>query len=331
MPASKRPLGRYRIIDECLSNHVHGPWQLEELREKIIEKLDLHDLSERQLKEDIRKMRDDPDLAYYAPIKNRKGEGYFYSDKTYRITESPLSPAELRALCEALSIMQQFKGLKFFQGAEGIIHRIEANLEQRELLEVEFDILDRYAGLENLEPIKKAIHEQKVIKIYYRAFYEEAEVPRHVHPYLLKEYNNRWFLYGYTEEYDSEGVYGLERMSVAIEETDKKYRKPDKKKIKAYFQDIIGVTNLADRKVEKVILKVKRQRANYLKTKPIHVSQQLTGREDDEHEWFSLRVKPNPELIAWILSYGPDMQVEEPASLAREVKDTLTAALEQYG
>jgi predicted DNA-binding transcriptional regulator YafY len=162
----------------------------------------------------------------------------------------------------------------------------------------------------------------------YKAFYEEAETPRHIHPYLLKEYNNRWFVYAYTDEYKGEGVYGLDRI-IRVEKIKKRYRKPAKTKIIEYFKDIIGVTNFEDKEVEDIVLKVNRARANYLITKPIHKSQKVI-KETSNHVFFSFRLKPNHELNAFILGYGKDIVVEKPKSLAHEIKTILSEAVGNY-
>ena len=165
----------------------------------------------------------------------------------------------------------------------------------------------------------------------YKAFYEEAETPRHIHPYLLKEYNNRWFVYAYTNEYKGEGVYGLDRIK-RLEKTGKKYRAlgtNGRLRLVNYFKDIIGVTNFEDKKVEDIVLKVKRARANYLLTKPIHKSQKVI-KENADYVWFGFHLKPNHELNAFILSYGNDIMVEQPKALANEIKEILTEAAGFY-
>lgn len=342
MSVTTKQIARYRIIDECLSNKFHQPstsdnpndmgiWSLDDLMESIREKL-VMDVSDRTLKEDLKRMRDDIDLAYYAPIANKHGVGYYYDDadhdEPYRITQTPLGPAEIKALEQVIELLHQFKGFKYFEDAEGLIFNIEEKVNQSEFLDVQFDVLPDYRGLDFIDPIKKAINQHTVLKMTYKAFYEEAEIPRHIHPYLLKEYNNRWFVYAYTNEYKSEGVYGLDRIK-KLEPTTKKYKNPNRKKIINYFKDIIGVTNFEDREVENIVLRLTRERANYLITKPIHKSQKII-KENKNFVWFGFKLKPNNELTALILSYGKDIIVEKPLPLAKEIKNILKATLSRY-
>jgi len=338
MSVTTKQIARYRIIDECLSNKMHQPsgsdnpadrgiWSLDDLINAIMSKLD-QPVSKRTVQEDIKRMREDIDLAYYAPIANKKGIGYYYEDPEYKKTEIPLGPAEVKALKEVIELLHQFKGFKYFNDVEGLIFNIEEKVSQSDFQDVQFDVLPDYRGLQFIDPIKKAINEQKVLKMTYQAFYEEAEIPRHIHPYLLKEYNNRWFVYGYTDEYKGEGVYGLDRIK-KLEKTDKRYRKPNKKKIIEYFKDIIGVTNYEDREVEEIVLRMNRDRANYLLTKPVHKSQQVI-KENKEFVWFRFYLKPNNELTALILNYGKDVVVEKPPSLVTEIRGLLEKALSNY-
>ena len=342
MAVTTKQIARYRIIDECLQNRHHQPstsnnsrhrgiWSLNDLMEAIEQKTD-STVSDRTLKEDISRMKEDIDLAYYAPIENERGIGYFYSDPGYKLTETPLSPATITALKDVIELLRQFKGFKYFENAEGLIYNIEENILKSEFTDVQFDVLPGYNGLDFIDPIKKAIREKKVLKMTYKAFYEEAETPRHIHPYLLKEYNNRWFVYAYTNEYANtdrdEGVYGLGRI-ISLDPTNKRYRHPSKKRIKEYFRDIIGVTNYKEKKAGQIVLRLTKERANYLLTKPIHYSQK-TIKQSNEFVWFSFKLKSNPELIALILSYGKDIVVESPKTLVVEISGILNDAIKNY-
>lgn len=159
MALTKNQFGRNRVIHECLKDDFHIPstsdnpghrgcWPVVELMEKITTMLDLEKpISDRQVKEDIRRMKDNPDLAYYAPIANKKGIGYYYSNPNYELNDRPLSPAEITALKEVVELLQQFKGFKFFEGAEGLIYNIEEKITRSEFTDVQFDVLPDYRGL----------------------------------------------------------------------------------------------------------------------------------------------------------------------------------------
>jgi predicted DNA-binding transcriptional regulator YafY len=181
--------------------------------------------------------------------------------------------------------------------------------------------------LHHIEKLKKAIKEQQVLEIDYQPFNKDLLI-LHIHPYLLKEYNNRWFVFCYTNEYKGKGVYALDRI-LNIRKTDLKYKSISVKTIQNYFKDILGCTNIKENKVEKIVVRLKNFRANYLISKPNHHSQKVL-KKDDQYTWFSFNLKINPELTAYLLSFGPDLKVEEPKVLVDEMKKLLSGTLSNY-
>jgi hypothetical protein len=173
MAVTTKQIARYRIIDECLKNNLHIPstsdnpehygiWSLIDLQDAIKEKLDLaKTVSDRTLKEDLHRMKEDADLAYFAPIENIRGIGYYYADKDYKLTEQPLKPAEIEALKDIVEFLHQFKGFRYFADAEGLIHNIEENITKSEFVDVEFDVLPDYRGLEYIEPLKRQLNQRQ--------------------------------------------------------------------------------------------------------------------------------------------------------------------------
>jgi len=331
-------LSRYKIIDKCFQNKFHKPstsdnpedygkWPIRDLIEVIREEYGA-EFCERTIKDDLKRMKSSYDLGFLAPIKNKKGVGYYYDNPNYKLTNNPLGPSSIKALEEIIELLQQFKGFKYFEDADELIINIEEKVKRSKTNNVQFDILSDYRGLDFITPLKNAIYNKTVVKIGYKAFYDEVAEFKHIHPYLLKEYNNRWFVYAYTNEYDSEGVYGLDRIK-SLEPVDMKFRNANKNRIINYFKDIIGVTNPKDTKAQNIILKFKINRANYLITKPIHKSQKII-KQNEDFVWFSFYLKPNKELSALILNFGDDVVVEEPYSLATEIKNILQQAVSNY-
>jgi predicted DNA-binding transcriptional regulator YafY len=339
MKITTSQLARYRVIDECLSNDSHIPstsnsykhiglWPIKDLQKAIFEKLDLVDgVSERTVKEDIKRMRESDDLAYYAPISNERGVGYYYSDPNFQITNNPLTGYDLTFLNEIVNMLKQFKGFKYFEDVDSLIYRIEENVNRSEYNYIEFDTRPDASGLEHIEKIKDAIHSKTVLAIDYQPFDKDL-LQLHIHPYLLKEYNHRWFVYCYTNQYKGRGVYALDRIK-QISKTKLTYKNASIKIIKNYFKDIIGVTNMADRKVENIIIRLTNFRAKYMISKPSHHSQKVI-KQTDTYTWFSFNLKVNNELIAFLLNYGSDLVVEEPQCLAKQIKDILQTSLKAY-
>ena len=168
-----------------------------------------------------------------------------------------------------------------------------------------FDQVPDLKGIEHLNFLLNKIIEKQPLRLQYQPFQKDIET-HIIHPYFLKEYNNRWFLFCLNEERQAIFNYPLDRI-INIEEehiyfNDTKYEPPN-----LYFRDIIGVTRLPGNP-QKIRLKFKKPRAYYVETKPLHPSQRMVE-ETDMHMVFEIRIIPNREYEATILSFGEDVYV----------------------
>ena len=107
-----------------------------------------------------------------------------------------------------------------------------------------------------------------------------------------------------------------------------KYKEPDVD-FEEYFDDIIGVT--VPEKIEPVdvLLRVRNYRANFIRTKPLHLTQRII-KETKDFTTFSINVKINKELIALIMSFDSDAEVLSPASLREEIGRRVKAMNDIY-
>jgi predicted DNA-binding transcriptional regulator YafY len=328
MPKNKNALDRFNILNECFRNDYHLPvgtlnpihkgcWTKEELVERIYQETG-KTIHPKTISNDIRDMR----TMYNAPIKSCRGFGWKYEDPKFSISENPLTDQDYQVLSEITEILKNYSGFKYFEDAETIISKIEDNKLHSDYQRIQLDTLPAYSGLQFISKIKEAVFEMKAIKLINKEF-EKDEKEIVFHPYILKEYNNRWFVLGYANK--KAGKYGklwllaLDRI-VKIHPSEVKYRKPDKKELRNYFTQIFGVTNYQDIQTEKVIIKIEKFRSNYFKTKPIHKSQKLI-KEEADYDCYSLKLKLNKEIISLFLSFGKDLEVVEPTSFRDDIKD----------
>ena len=141
-------------------------------------------------------------------------------------------------------------------------------------------------------------------------------------PYYLKQFNDRWYLIAQAVGYYNYGHYALDRIE-SFEEVDMKYLESEID-FEEYFDDVIGVTVPERLEPLDVVLRVSNNRFNYIKTKPLHLSQRVIG-EERTHTTIAINVKINKELISLILSFGPDVEVIAPANLRKEVAKRIRA------
>jgi predicted DNA-binding transcriptional regulator YafY len=165
------------------------------------------------------------------------------------------------------------------------------------------------------------------LKIYYKSFKDE-DYHLIFHPYYLKQYNNRWFVFGMHAEY-KEPCWNLPLDRImTLEEIDSGYTYTDID-WEDYFYDIIGVTKPADCKIEEVELIFSKEQAKYISTKPLHPSQKSTILVSGELQ-VKLRIIPNYELEMKILSFGEKVRVIHPTELQNRIVERLELAYKSY-
>lgn len=204
----------------------------------------------------------------------------------------------------------------------------ESLLESKNSLKyISFDNDGGLKGIGNLKPLLKAIKDNRKVSFTHINFHTEKSKKYTLKPYLLKEYQNRWYVIGIIDGFNDFRTFGIER----IENLEIKAEtfKPNKKiKPIELFDKTIGVV-YSENIPETIILSFTSKQGNYIKTLPLHSSQRILI--DDKQECrISLKVVPNYELIQQILKYGDTVKVIEPEWLVDEIKDILERALENY-
>ncbi len=192
---------------------------------------------------------------------------------------------------------------------------------------IDFEKAPAVNGSQHLSGIINAILQKKVLRIYYKPFYEDKPYFINVHPYLIKEYKYRWYLIGLNDLKNELRTYALDRIW-EIEEIDEDYIPPSFNPAD-YFRNSFGVIAPTG-EPPKIILELSRHQAQYIITQPLHHSQVLEA-EKDQSIFFSLRLHPTIEFIQWILSMGSEILVHEPASLRKKVIIEYQKALKRNG
>ena len=149
------------------------------------------------------------------------------------------------------------------------------------------------------------------------------------HPYLLKEYNNRWFLLGVKGAKQNILTIALDRIQAIQTKTSVSYITNQQFSPKTYYKDIIGVTVNEGLRADQVELFVYNSSAPYVLTKPIHHSQELVERQK-KGVIIRLTVKHNFELEREILGFGETMIVLKPKRLRNRIEKRIREALDQY-
>ena len=243
----------------------------------------------------------------------------------------PLNELEINQLREAIDILSQFKGMPQFEWINELVPKLTQgiNPEDRAKTIIEFDNNQYLKGIEHLGPLYNAILYHRVLKINYQPFQSEKPYQVIIHPYYLKQYNNRWFLFGYNREKQKEDWnLALDRI-LDVKETTGAVYKLTQIDWSEYFEDITGVTKPDGGIVEKITLHFKGKSGNYIETKPVHGSQKSKWISDDILE-VNLQLIINFEFERLVTSYGEDVRVITPTSFRDIIAERLEKAYCQY-
>lgn len=334
MATNKNAVLRYNTLDKCFSNFGRR-YYFKDLLGKVNEVLNDYDpeaagIKIRQLRDDIRFMKSE--AGYSAPIlaiKEGKKAYYRYEDNKFSINNSSLNLTEIEQLRNAISVLQRFEGAPQFEWINEIGPMLTSHfsLNKAERKIISYDSNIDYSGYDKILPIFNAIVNKRVLKIYYKSFKDE-DYHLIFHPYYLKQYNNRWFVFGMHSEYN-EPCWNLplDRI-VTLEEIDSVYTYTDID-WEDYFYDIIGVTKPADCKIERVELIFSKEQAKYISTKPLHPSQKSKILESGELQ-VKLNIILNYELEMKILSFGEKVRVIHPIELQNRIVRRMEQAFKSY-
>lgn len=335
MPINKNAIIRYQTLDKCFSNPGRR-YYIEDLIEACNSSIYEYTgnnvgIKRRQIFEDIRFM--ESPQGWDIPLEHcRDGHRvyYRYSDKTFSINNRPLNEIEENQLKEALLTLSRFKGMPQFEWVDEISARLDAGLGLSHSSEkiIEFDQNDFLKGLEFITPIYNSILYKKAIRIEYKSFKQDTSQSIIFHPYFLKQYNNRWYVFGKNDASQFIMNLALDRIT-AIEESKIEYSPNKSIDFNEYFEDIIGVTLSNDGKVQNIAIKVSNELLPYIKTKPIHGSQKLKE-QGSSHALITLDLIPNYELESLLLSYGEGVEVLQPKSLRDKIKKRVELIFSNY-
>lgn len=335
MAINKNAFLRYKVLDKCFRNPAKR-YFIEDLINECSNALYetskfSNGVSRRQIFDDMAFI--ESALGWNATIsKIRDGRRvyYRYEDTSFSINNQPFNELEENQIKEALETLSRFKGLPQFEWISEITARIDSglNLSKKNHNVIEFDQNSYLKGLELITPIYNAIIYKQVLSITYQSFKVNEKQNFTLHPYFLKQYNNRWFVFGLNETSDRIINLALDRI-VKLKELKKKYKENRSIDFNEYFEDVIGVSVNLNSKLQQVLLSVKNELLPYIETKPLHGSQKIKVREKT-HSKISIEVIPNYELESLLLSFGDGLQVIEPKDLRSKLFDRIKKAASYY-
>lgn len=286
-----------RIIDLLETGQFPSMEKIMEYNERIGLKA-----SKRTLERDFEAIRNEFDVEIeYNPVKR----GYFINkDKSLAID----SFLRLLELVETANVFQ------------------ESLKESKETLNyIDFEHEGNVSGIEFLQDVLMAIRNHQRIRFKHESYQSGKSKKYQLKPYLIKEYQGRWYVVGIVVGMDEIRTFGLDRLS-ELEILTKTFVPDADLNLKERFADVVGLVYTGI-EVEKVVIAVQKSQVPYLKSAPLHSSQKFI-KDEDGKDLIELRLKPNYEFVQRVFMQMDTVRVIEPEWLVKEVKERIGRMLE---
>lgn len=333
MPNTKSSDIRYKVLDRCLRR---GGYSTAKLMETVSEELVFNGYEPvtalNTIRNDLRYIEATYPQVHIVENKSGRNKTYAYEDPDSSIYKLQFSDDELGQLSQCMAILSQFEGMPQMEWLKSFMERfkLSLNIDPDGRRVVGFDENKYLVGREYFSRLLSAISNKEVLAITYRNFKKDESKQIVIHPYYLKEYNNRWFLIAKTGNRDGISTFAFDRIESVeshkelayIENTEYDFNDD-------YFTDMVGVSRPTDEPLSLVQLWVSPELTPYILTKPIHESQ-ITKSKDDTGTIIQLKLYINYELKQLLLSYGDGVKVLLPLELSTEIEEKLEKSLNRY-
>ena len=293
---------------------------------EILTDTQIDNISERQLRDNLKELEEKYGAVFETGLHRGRERLWRYKDTSFSIMQQ--TSKDMEVIRQSLENLNLFKGDPRYDMLRFYLMGLQKGVSETGLNYMSFDNNNEVVGLDYVEPILEAITHKYPLKLCYKPFNKDEFVVN-IHPYHLRQYNKRWFVFAYSEEQKEIQNYPLDRI-VKLEHLSKPYIEKDID-FEEYFDDIVGVSNYKGRRVEKVVLKVSNKSIDYIRTKPIHWSQtELKELETESDAFFQLKLKINTELEMLLFSYSDAIVVIEPLWLREKFAEKAKRLCDMY-
>lgn len=329
----KNQFARYKIIDRLLRSNPEG-YTLTDLRNKLNSSiLDReYEIQRRQLQYDLKAMRD----LFDAPITNKQGSRTIkYEDVGYSIITHDIKETLRGMENQYYDIQDRSPRLQWLQNL--VVMLQDTYFTNAMAMEaIDFGDNLEYENSKRVHEFFSYIMNQNVIEVNYNAGFGRP-IKYIIHPYFVRQYNNRWFMFGWNKKAADEGKPASGILNLPLDRIGKvkivadTYREMSIDELRDfkedYFGDIVGVTRLEDIDPIHLVLrfdfnsgdektdKASKRDYYYLKTKPfypgIHLPSDASIQENGYAD-VSMDIIPNKELEGILLRYADTAKIIEP-------------------
>lgn len=333
MPNTKSSDIRYRVIDRCLRRGGYSTARLMKAVSKELEFQGYEPVTAlNTIRNDLRYIESTYPDVNIIEVRNGRNKTYAYENPESSIYKLQFNDDELGQLSQCMAILSQFEGMPQMEWLKSFLERfrLSLNIDPDGKRVVGFDENKYLVGREYFSRLLSAISNKEVLDISYKSFKDDSVKHKIVHPYYIKEYNNRWFLLGKTEGFDTISTLAFDRIEDIDHAEHTDYIPNSEIDFNDdYFTEMIGVTKPLAETRQKVGLRVSKELFPYIATKPVHETQKVKE-TDDSGVIIEIELYINYELKQLLLSYGDGIEVLYPDSLRTQLRLKQENALRHY-
>jgi predicted DNA-binding transcriptional regulator YafY len=315
MGISKSAYRRYKVIDSMMRNKSRVYPTIEDIQEECFNRLDIRPSLD-TLEKDIRNMKFPEPDGFDAPIAYcRQNRGYHYTIPNYSINGVSLTDKDVDSIKEALEILQNIGSSRVSDSFNYALNKILVSYKEefpdsdskRKIIETESVPGSR--GFEHFETLFNACKNKTPISFTHYSYQKRKFNSVIVHPVLLKEFDNFWYILGYSESHKELRTFGFDRIYEPML-LNRKFIPTPQEVVNNYYKDIYGVYPIMKQPKQEIVFFVSSFVSNYFEAYPIHESQKCEKYYFQNK--FTINVVPSVELVRLLRSYGSEINVLKP-------------------
>jgi proteasome accessory factor B len=288
------------------------------------------EVSAKTVMRDVEFMRDRLALPLaYDAVKH----GFHYTAPVRDFPVMKVSQGEVAALLLAQKSLEQFRGTTFERPLAAAFRKLSSSLGGE--MEIAWHELEQalsvrrsgtgLADMQVFDALAQAVMDSAEVQFAYHKLAGDKSESRSVRPYHLGCIEDQWYLFGYDASRGAVRTFALPRIR-QVERTGAKFRRPKDFSLAKILEGSFAV--FEGGKTRKVRLRFTGVAARLVAERVWHASQKVTN--DRRGLILEMRVGLSPDLRQWILGWGSEAEVLEPADLRSELAAAAKAAARVY-
>ena len=201
-------------------------------------------------------------------------------------------------------------------------------LERHKAINDRIILEDVFTGDELLSTVLDSLRSNTRLLITYKSFSSDKETTFEAEPYCLRMFNQRWYLVARSLDFESPRIYALDRV-VNIQLTNHSFAYPEEFSAEDFFAVSYGIIVDETMEAESVELKVHSSHVGYMRSLPLHRSQQET-KQAAEYSIFQLTLAPTFDFEQKILSMGEYVEVLSPEWFRKRIANRVNKMKKHY-